>query len=155
MPNIERILVASDGSEHALHAARFAGTLASASNATVYMVCVHNEDATIMRAMPDIWPAAVPSASFDMNEIRTSIEADADKNVFATTEAAIGEGVSLSRPVHLWGQPAESICDFATEHNIDLIVLGTRGHSEFAKLLLGSVSTQVASHAPCPVTLVR
>ena len=55
----------------------------------------------------------------------------------------------------LWGQPAAVICEFARDHHVDLIVMGARGRSNFAALLLGSVSSQVLQHAPCPVTVVR
>lgn len=61
----------------------------------------------------------------------------------------------IKTTVQLWGHPAEQICEYAAGHAVDLIVLGTRGQSNFARLLLGSVTTQVTSHAHCPVTLVR
>jgi nucleotide-binding universal stress UspA family protein len=37
----------------------------------------------------------------------------------------------------------------------DLLVVGSRGHSAFAGMLLGSVSEHCAAHAPCPVVVVR
>lgn len=51
------------------------------------------------------------------------------------------------------GHPAQVLTDAST--NADLIVVGSRGHSRFAGLLLGSVSLHVSSHARCPVVIVR
>ena len=49
----------------------------------------------------------------------------------------------------------ESIVDYAEEWKVDMIVVGTRGLTGFKKLLLGSVSTALVSHAPCSVLVVR
>lgn len=43
----------------------------------------------------------------------------------------------------------------ASRNKIDLIVIGTRGLGGFKKLLLGSVSSGVITHAPCNVLVVR
>jgi nucleotide-binding universal stress UspA family protein len=47
------------------------------------------------------------------------------------------------------------IIDFAERENVDVIVIGTRGQSEYKKLLMGSVSSAVVTYAPCTVIIVR
>src|SRR6266478_7789452 len=49
----------------------------------------------------------------------------------------------------------ETIINNAAKENVDLIVVGTRGLGGFKKLLLGSVSSGIVSHANCPVLVVR
>ncbi|MFI7542493.1 universal stress protein [Actinoplanes sp. NPDC049599] len=53
----------------------------------------------------------------------------------------------------LIGSPAPELLNAAAD--ADLIVLGSRGHGGFASLLLGSVGQRVATHADCPVVVVR
>jgi nucleotide-binding universal stress UspA family protein len=53
------------------------------------------------------------------------------------------------------GHPAEQIIYDADRHGVDLIVVGDRGRSKFARLLLGSVSKQVVQYAARPVLVVR
>ncbi|HSR32100.1 MAG TPA: universal stress protein [Anaerolineae bacterium] len=52
------------------------------------------------------------------------------------------------------GAPARTILEVAGEENASLIVLGTRGPSSAAELLLGSVSVEVLRFARCPVLAV-
>ena len=52
------------------------------------------------------------------------------------------------------GPTHQEIVDYATTHNVDLIVLSTHGRSGLAHLLLGSVTERVIRHAPCPVLVV-
>jgi len=49
----------------------------------------------------------------------------------------------------------ETILDQAVANNVDLIIIGTRGLTGFKKLLIGSVSSAVVSHAHCAVLVVR
>lgn len=53
------------------------------------------------------------------------------------------------------GPVGESIVDLATAKKSDLVVLGAKGHSQITRLLLGSVSDHVATHAPCSTLVVR
>jgi nucleotide-binding universal stress UspA family protein len=50
---------------------------------------------------------------------------------------------------------APAIVDYAKDNKIDLIVIGTRGRSGLAKLLLGSAASGVVTHAGCPVMVVK
>ena len=63
-----------------------------------------------------------------------------------------GEGVDLE-PVTVNDLPARGLLE-ATGTDADLLVVGARGLGGFQGLLLGSVSQQVAQHAPCPVVIV-
>jgi nucleotide-binding universal stress UspA family protein len=49
---------------------------------------------------------------------------------------------------------ARVILETARDEEVSLIVLGTRGPSKMADILLGDVSTEVLRHAPCPVLIV-
>ena len=51
--------------------------------------------------------------------------------------------------------PANAIVSYATDHDIDFIVMGTHGRGAVAHFLLGSVTESVIRAAPCPVLTVR
>ena len=53
------------------------------------------------------------------------------------------------------GHPARVICEVAKTDRFDLIIMGSRGLSDFKGLLLGSVSHQVLQRSHCPVLLVK
>ncbi|SDJ83025.1 universal stress protein [Natronorubrum texcoconense] len=53
------------------------------------------------------------------------------------------------------GQPAREIVDYADEHEIDHIVIGSQGRDGASRVLLGSVAERVVRRAAVPVTIVR
>jgi nucleotide-binding universal stress UspA family protein len=59
------------------------------------------------------------------------------------------------QPHIMVGDPAEVINRFASERQIDQIVMGTRGMGAVSNLLLGSVASKVIHLAAVPVTLIR
>lgn len=63
-------------------------------------------------------------------------------------------GVSLETETVL-GRPARAIVEFAEEHGVDGIVMGSHGRDGVSRILLGSVAESVIRRAPCPVTVVR
>ena len=50
---------------------------------------------------------------------------------------------------------AETIVQYARDHAVDLIVMGTHGRRALAHVLMGSVAERVVRMAPCPVLTVR
>ena len=65
-----------------------------------------------------------------------------------------GSGATLQRTRSRVGGAAHAIAELATEDHADLIVVGTRGHTPVAGLLLGGVTQRLLHIAPCPVLAV-
>ena len=66
-------------------------------------------------------------------------------------ESAAEPAVEITTSV-IQGHPAVVLMTEA--ENAALVVVGSRGHDEFAGMLLGSVSEHLSTHAPCPVLIV-
>jgi nucleotide-binding universal stress UspA family protein len=72
----------------------------------------------------------------------------------ARLRAALPQSLSLTGET-LNGPPREVILDEADRWNADLIVMGSHGYGPWKRLLLGSVSQAVVSHANCSVEVVH
>lgn len=72
----------------------------------------------------------------------------------SVAESAEAEGVHCST-VAADGFAVEEICKKASEHDAQLIVVGSHGWGAARRLLSGSVSTGLVHSAPCPVLVVR
>ena len=53
------------------------------------------------------------------------------------------------------GRPARAILEYANDHGIDHIIMGSHGREGVSRLILGSVAERVMRQAPVPVTVVR
>ena len=73
------------------------------------------------------------------------------RDLVADRAGALSPVVDVVRAV----SPANAILEYAADHAIDLIVMGTHGRSTVAHFLLGSVTETVVRSAPCPVLTVR
>ncbi|MDQ6783312.1 MAG: universal stress protein [Actinomycetota bacterium] len=78
----------------------------------------------------------------------------AEQTLEETIREVLGDhpGVKVSTVV-LEGAPPPTL--LKTAMGADLLVVGSRGHGEFAGMLLGSVAQHCVGHAPCPVVVVR
>ena len=143
-----KIVVCSDGSEPALQASRIAAEIAGRFHAELTLLSVYNPAGVL--ASFAMAPEAAPS-----NDIVMSIGEETHKVVQQKTGAILDRaGVTYQFRGEM-GHPVDCINDVAEGIGADLIVLGSRGMSEWKALLLGSVSDGVLHHAHCPVLIVR
>jgi nucleotide-binding universal stress UspA family protein len=81
----------------------------------------------------------------------------AEKLVEDIVRALRDQGIEASGEVKRVssGSTPEQIVEVATRSEADLIIMGSRGMTEWKSLLLGGVANKVVHHAACPVLLVR
>ncbi len=138
---LKHILVGTDFSEESTPAAQAASHIAKAFDAGVTLMHVY-----------DIFPPV---------ELL-----QAPKSETGNFQALLEDKLEQSRRAHLEGVPGDSqllrdkstvtaMCDWADDHEVDLVVLGTHGFTGLRRLLLGSIAERVVRHAPCSALVVR
>lgn len=80
--------------------------------------------------------------------------ANAEAVLAAATRAAHAQGMQAVTHARC-DDPAEALIAVAEEQDADLLVVGSKGMSRAARLLLGSVPNRVSHHAPCSLLIVR
>ncbi|MGI9470974.1 MAG: universal stress protein [Rubripirellula sp.] len=141
---MKKVLLASDGSQFAEEAAWFLSHLP------------HNQklDLIVLTVLQ------IPYAT-QRSGSATEISDSLDQERHSATEAferieKMFDGANASvRHVIREGHRGQSIVDVANEESVDLAVVGARGRSAVRRLLLGSTSDFVATHAECSVLIVR
>jgi nucleotide-binding universal stress UspA family protein len=143
---VPRIVCGVDGSKQARHAASAALRLAERLGARLTLVHV-----TPTRSVTpvDSFPLGVDPSAYPRSSDLAFSEAE------AAFDALSPEVISSSaeREVRL-GHPALVLAEVAADCDAELIVVGSRGRGAWRSAVLGSVSTEVAHRAPCPVMIV-
>ncbi|MCX5084325.1 universal stress protein [Streptomyces sp. NPDC056121] len=140
MDRVPRIVVGVDGSPSSQAALRWAVRYAGLVGGRVEAV-----SAWEVPGMAS-WSAPAVDTDFD--------EGQAERGLVEEVRAVLGEdGANLVHERLVRGNAAEVLVDAA--EGAEMLVVGGRGHGGFRRALLGSVSQQVAHHAPCPVTIIR
>ncbi len=144
------IVIGTDGSEHAVTAAR-RGIELLAPGATVHLVCVAEPPVIAGSGMESGFTGGIATAE-EVDAAWAAVNADAEA-ALDHTAAALGDATVNTRVER--GAPGVVLCDLAAEVGADAIVVGSRGRGAIKRALLGSVSTYVVNNAPCPVVIVR
>jgi nucleotide-binding universal stress UspA family protein len=141
---MKRILAATDGSDGSERAVELAAQLAHSLDGTVLILTVMNDFSqssldALVRSEGDIGEVVELLVNQILNQART---------------CAARAGATRIETLSGWGDPTQSIINFAREHHADAIVVGRRGRGQLSGLLLGSVSQKLVTLAPCPVIVV-
>lgn len=138
---LRRVVVGVDGSEHSVAAARVARAEAALRDAELHVVHTFADTVSGYGGMP--W--VVPDTT-----LAEQAEATLRESLRAAGPNALGDRVRAE--VRL-GIDWDVLLDVA--EGADLLVVGSRGRSGWAGLLLGSVGLHAVTAAPCPVMVVR
>lgn len=138
-PTISRIMAPVDFSDHSADSVQFAASIAKAAGlAECILTHVYSDTSSIR---------------FDEHKIELERE---ERNHFSQFISKIENyGVKLTPYLLEGNKIAESIVYAAKEHQSDLIVVNTRGRSNAASILLGSVASQVLIQSPVAVLAVK
>lgn len=146
---LNTILVAVDGSDHAVKALDAAADLAKRYDASLIVLSVYRHHSPL-------------ESSHSLVRGRDEIEAPdqalsrlAREIVDAAAKRAEGQGARVGEGLVKRGPPARTIVQTAKENGVDAIVIGSRGLGDLEGHLLGSVSHKVTSLAECTCITVK
>jgi nucleotide-binding universal stress UspA family protein len=137
----EKILCANDGSERAFHALALAITIAKENDSELHMVSIEEID-----YMPEF-----------IEDVREEIGTAARRfHTVLQRARAMAEKDHVELHTHvLAGHPVRDIVMLAADLKVDLLVIGSAGHSEIYERMLGSRADRLVHLAGCPVLVVR
>lgn len=145
---ISNILIPVDGSEHSQKALHLGCDLAKKYGAAVHLM--HITESPIRDQTMVLGGAAVT-----LHASPEELKRAGSKAVEFAEEYARNHGVKEITTEVAGGSPAHRIVESAKEIHADMIVMGSRGLSDLAGLLVGSVSHKVTHMAPCTCITVR
>ena len=138
------ITVGIDGSSHSTRALEWAVNEAAVRHAPLTVLTVHLVLQSGWTGNPVIFPK-------DSEELEQERQAAEEMTLKVTSQ--LGEARPASVTVRaVSGFPSQELIKASGE--ADLLVVGSRGAGGFARLVAGSVSSQVVHHAHCPVVVV-
>lgn len=137
----KKILLPVDGSDNATLACKHAVELAAAGGMEVVLLYCYGEI-----------PATIGGSARD--EIIAQAESQGQDIVTPCLQHCQSKGLSCKALVKS-GAPGRTIVAVAEAEGCDLIVMGSRGLSDFSGMVMGSVSHRVLRHAVMPVLIVR
>lgn len=145
---MKRILIATDGSDHAQKATELGAELAAKMDAELHILAVARYEPTEENELRKFARIEHLEGGL-LNVTREIAQGHAERARLLAEQ----KGAKTVKTSVTTGDPAEEILAFIKDNAIDTVILGRRGRSRIAGLLLGSVSQKLASLAPCIVVI--
>ena len=139
--NFKKILNPVDGSDHSKRSTQYAIELAKQFNSKIVLLHCHNRFPVVL---------SEPYFQEAINEIMKTSE-----ELVSPFETVLEEGEVEYEVRILEGIPGSTIANVAQIEKVDLIVMGSRGVTDFEGLFLGSVAHQVLHKSDCPVFITK
>jgi nucleotide-binding universal stress UspA family protein len=143
-----KVLCAIDGSRNSQWALEWIPRVCSPDDSSLLLV--QAIDSTPFKRLPML---DQKTRSLVVKMLELSLESAS--SLLEAAELKAAETWSEFSAKLLRGSPAEAIARTAKQEKAELVVMGSRGVTEFQPMLLGSVSRQVLMQAPCPVFLAK
>lgn len=134
--DIDSLVVPTDGSDTAESALNHGIELALTTGATLHIISVVDVGAV--------------AGSYNVEGVADKLREAGNKILETAVQRAEDAGVSRIEANLLTGVPERSICDYASEHDVDGIIMGTRGLTGAERLVLGSVTERVVRRSTVP-----
>lgn len=149
--HLEPLVFADDGSKSARHAETVFTRWPIFRGMPISVVTVAEVAVPVAAGFtPGLYDQVLESYTKSVEEARSEVREEASSEARRLGYAGLD-----ATPVALEGDPAAEIVRYASEHGAATIVMGTRGHTGLARLVLGSTARNVLVHAPCSVLVVR
>ena len=162
VPDIRKILYATDLSNTARYAARYACSIGNKCGA----------DVTVMHVIPDTIEDLSAEAGINLGEHTGRVEwENFHKDGIESAKKAIHLRIQETsrkvvkeiphcplddeRIIVKVGKPAENIIETAEKESFDLIIMGTHGHGKWGEAIIGSITSEVMRRSSVPVMAVR
>lgn len=143
----KRVLWPTDFSELSLRGGRYARGFCERFDAELHII--HVVPPPLSPDVSLVVPAEVPVAVSEPELLEAS-QATLDKLI----AEQFGQSAKIVSKI-LFGNPWPSICNYAKDNDIDLIIVTTHGRTGLSHVLIGSTAERIVQHAPCPVLTVK
>jgi nucleotide-binding universal stress UspA family protein len=144
---IKNVLVATDFSAPSDTALNYARAMARSFGATLH----------VLHVFEPLWitSADVVGGGVALATMIQGLEDTARKQLEETVTEEDRRELHATATMVTSESPAREIANYASEHKVDLLVIGTHGRSGISRMLIGSVAEKVVRLAPCPVLTVH